>query len=145
MIEKYMKEALVEAKKAYKIGEIPIGCVIVRNEKIISKTHNLKEKKHSALCHAEILGIKKVSSKLKKWRLNDCEMYVTMQPCPMCASAIKQSRIRKIYYGVENPNNDISRQIFEISDNNEKVEVISGILETECKKIVKEFFENKRN
>lgn len=144
MIEKYMEEALKEANKAYKIGEIPIGCVIVRNNRIISKTHNLKEKKHSSLCHAEILGIKKVSKKLKRWRLYDCEMYVTMQPCPMCASAIKQSRIGKVYYGVKNENNKISKMIFDSNDNNEQVEVVSGILENECKKIVRKFFENKR-
>lgn len=144
MEEKYMKIALIEAQKAYNKKEIPIGCVIVKNNKIIARSHNLKEKKQSALCHAEILAIKKACKKLKNWRLIDCEMYVTMEPCPMCASAIKQSRISKIYYGVENENNKISKEILAKNDINEKVEIIPNILEKECKKIVQNFFEKKR-
>ena len=144
MNEKYMRIALEEANKAYELGEIPIGCVIVKNDKIISKAHNLKEKKHSSLCHAEIMAIKKANKKIKNWRLLDCEMYITMEPCPMCASAIKQSRIKKIYYGVENNNNEISKKILDTTDINEKIEVIPNILSEDCKKIVQNFFENKR-
>lgn len=144
MKEKYMNIALTEAKKAYRKNEIPVGCVIVKNNKIIAKAHNLKEIKHSSLYHAEIIAIKKANRRLKNWRLIGCEMYVTMEPCPMCASAIKQSRIEKIYYGVENNNNSISKQILNTADNNEKVEVISNVLNEKCKEIVQKFFENKR-
>ena len=144
MQEKYMELALKEAKKAYKKNEVPVGCIIVKNNKILAKTHNLKENKQSSLYHAELIAIKKVSKKLKKWRLVDCEIYVTMQPCPMCASAIKQSRIKKIYYGTENKNNSISNKILNENDINEKIDIIPGVLEDECKEIVQKFFENQR-
>ena len=144
MQEKYMKLALKEAQKAYKKNEIPIGCVIVKNNKIIAKSHNLKEHKHSALYHAELIAIKKATQKLKNWRLLDCNIYITMQPCPMCASAIKQSRIKKIYYGTENKNNVLSNNILEENDINEKIEVVPSILEKECREIVQKFFEKQR-
>lgn len=144
MQEKYMEIAIKQAEKAYKKNEVPVGCVIVKNNKILAKTHNLKENKHSALYHAELIAIKKVSKKLKNWRLIDCEMYITMQPCPMCASAIKQSRIKKIYYGTDNKNNNISNKILNENDINEKIEIIPYILEDKCKKIVQKFFEKQR-
>ena len=144
MQEKYMEIAMEEAEKAYKKNEVPVGCVIVKNNKILAKTHNLKENKHSALYHAELIAIKKVSKKLKNWRLIDCEMYITMQPCPMCASAIKQSRIKKIYYGTDNKNNNISNEILNRNDINEKIEIIPYILEDKCKEIVQKFFEKQR-
>lgn len=97
--ENFMNEALKEAKKAYKKEEIPVGAVIVKNGKIISKAHNLKETKKRTTSHAEIIAINKANKKLKNWRLNDCEMYVTLEPCPMCAGAIILSRIKKIYIG----------------------------------------------
>ena len=140
MQEKYMEIAMEEAEKAYKKNEVPVGCVIVKNNKILAKTHNLKENKHSALYHAELIAIKKVSKKLKNWRLIDCEMYITMQPCPMCASAIKQSRIKKIYYGTDNKNNNISNEILNENDINEKIEIIPYILEDKCKEIVRNIF-----
>lgn len=139
-----MKIALNEAKKSFKKGEIPIGCVIVCGNKVIAKAHNLKEHKHNCLFHAELIAINKVSKKLKRWRLNDCEIYVTMQPCPMCASAIKQSRINKLYYGVENNNNMISNLIFDSNDNNSSIIVEKSILEDECKSIVQNFFQSRR-
>lgn len=144
MNEKYMKIALKEAIKSYKKGEVPIGCVIVYKNKIIAKTHNLKEKKKNSLCHAELIAINKATKKIKNWRLDDCNIYVTMQPCPMCASAIKQSRISNVYYGVSNENNNLSNMIFEEKNNNKKVNVYDGILEKECKKIVQEFFNKQR-
>ena len=139
-----MKIALQEAYKAYKKGEIPIGCVIVKKNKIISKAHNLKEKKKCSLWHAELLAIKKAAKKLKNWRLVDCDIYITMQPCPMCASAIKQSRIKNVYYGIENSNNYISEKIFEENDINASVNVFSFVLGDKCKEIIDNFFENKR-
>lgn len=144
MQEKYMEIAIKQAEKAYKKNEVPVGCVIVKNNKILAKTHNLKENKHSALYHAELIAIKKVSKKLKNWRLIDCEMYITMQPCPMCASAIKQSRIKKIYYGTDNKNNNISNEILNENDINEKIEIVPYILEDKCKEIVQKFFEKQR-
>lgn len=144
MKEEYMKIALIEAKKAFEKGEIPIGCVIVKNNKIIAKTHNIKERKKCSLYHAELLAIKIASKKIKNWRLNECEMYITMEPCPMCSSAIKQSRIKKIYYGISNENNSISRKILQYNDINEKVEIESEILAEDCKQLVQKFFQNKR-
>ena len=93
----YMNIAFDEAKKAFKCDEVPIGAVLVKNDKIIAKSHNNKEKKSCCLCHAELNVIKKASKKFKNWRLDDCELYVTLDPCPMCASAIKQSRISTVY------------------------------------------------
>ena len=99
MEEKFMKEALKEAKKAYDKDEIPVGAVIVKDNKIIARAHNLKEGKNNAICHAEILAIQKACKKLDSWRLLDCEMYVTLEPCSMCAGALINSRIKKIYIG----------------------------------------------
>ena len=95
-----MKQALKEAEKAYRKGEVPIGAVIVKDGKIISRGYNLKETKKNTLKHAEIIAIEKASKKLDAWRLEECDIYVTMEPCPMCMGAIINSRIRKIYYGV---------------------------------------------
>ena len=99
--EKFMKIALQEAKKAYNKLEVPVGCVIVKNGEIIAKAHNLKETKYDTTKHAEILAIQKASKKLKSWRLIDCQMYVTLEPCSMCAGAIINSRIKKLYYGAK--------------------------------------------
>ena len=99
MKEKFMKEALKEAKKAYEKDEIPVGAVIVKDNKIIARAHNLKESKNNSICHAEILAIQKACKKLNSWRLLDCEMYVTLEPCSMCAGALINSRIKKVYIG----------------------------------------------
>ena len=99
MEEKFMKEALKEAKKAYKIGEIPIGAVVVKDNEIIARGHNQKEIKKDATKHAEIIAIQKASKIVQGWRLEDCEMYVTLEPCMMCTGAIIQSRIKKVYIG----------------------------------------------
>ena len=96
----FMSVAIREARKSYKIGDVPVGAVIVKNGVIIAKAHNIKEKKHNAIMHAEIIAIEKACKKLKRWRLNDCELYVTMEPCMMCTGAIVQSRIKKIYYSI---------------------------------------------
>ena len=92
MKEKYMKIALEEAKKSFDLNEVPVGCIIVKNDEIIAKAYNIKEKMNSVLYHAELIAINEASKKLNNWRLNDCEMYVTLQPCPMCSSAIKIGR-----------------------------------------------------
>ena len=107
MKEKYMLLAIKEAEKAYKISEVPVGCVIVKNNKVISKAHNLVEKKKNSTMHAEIIAIKKASKKIKNWRLLDCDMYITLEPCLMCKSAIELSRIRKVYYSTASDNDII--------------------------------------
>ena len=147
MHEKFMKEALIEAEKSLAFDEVPVGAVIVRNEKILARAHNLKNKSNSSLAHAEILAINKASKKIQNWRLNDCDIYVTLEPCPMCASAIKQSRIKNIYYGVESTNmnnHKIFEMICENKDNNSPVKYYSGLKKNECFILLSDFFTRKR-
>ena len=101
MDEYYMNLALIQAKKAQKNKEVPVGAIIVKNNKIISKAYNKKEKKKNSIYHAEIIAISKACKKKKNWRLNNCSIYSTLEPCPMCASAIEQSRIKQVIYGLE--------------------------------------------
>lgn len=145
MNDKYMNIAINEAKKAYLRDEIPVGCVIVYKGRIIAKSFNIKEKKKCAIYHAEIIAIKKACAKLKNWRLNECEMYVTMFPCPMCASAIKQSRISKVYYIVDNYNNSISKGIFCSNDLNKGVVVEKVNDNYNYIELVESFFQKNRN
>lgn len=144
--EKFMNEALKEAKKAYLKGEIPVGAVIVKEGKIISKAHNLKEKKQTAIAHAEILAIKKACKKLMEWRLTNCEMYVTLEPCTMCMGAIILSRMKKIYIGANDLKTGACGSFIDLSQYkyNHKVEVEKGILQIECENLVKDFFKNLR-
>ncbi len=145
--EKFMKKALQEAKKAYNKLEVPVGCIIVKNGEIIAKAHNLKETKYDTTKHAEILAIQKASKKLQSWRLIDCEMYVTLEPCPMCAGAIINSRIKKIYYGAKDEKTGAVGSVLNLLEDytfNHKVEVESGILENECQAILKNFFKELR-
>ncbi len=145
--EKFMKKALQEAKKAYNKLEVPVGCIIVKNGEIIAKAHNLKETKYDTTKHAEILAIQKASKKLQSWRLIDCEMYVTLEPCPMCAGAIINSRIKKIYYGAKDEKTGAIGSVLNLLEDykfNHKVEVESSILENECQAILKNFFKNLR-
>ena len=145
--EKFMNIAIKMAKKAEKRGEMPVGCVIVYKNKIISKGYNKKEKLKTALAHAEVIAIKKANKKLKNWRLNDCELYVTLEPCPMCASLIHQSRIKKIYFGCFNNNknnSDIIKKILVDKNSNNVVNISGPFLEDECTKILKNFFKKRR-
>lgn len=145
--EKFMKEALKEAKKAYKKMEIPIGAVIVKNGKIIAKAHNQKETKFDTTKHAEILAIQKASKKLDAWRLLDCEMYVTLEPCPMCAGAIINSRIKKVYFGTKDEKTGAvgsKLNLFNDFEFNHKVQFEDGILKNECEHILKTFFKELR-
>ena len=146
-MEKYMKIAINEAKKAYKKGDIPVGAVIVKNNKIISKSYNKKEKNNCPIDHAEILVIKKACKKLKTWHLDGCTLYVTMEPCLMCAGALIQSRIEKIVYGVENSKFGFVGSIdniFSKESINHKVKIEKNICEKEIKKMLKDFFKDKR-
>ena len=145
--ELYMKQALNEAQKAYKELEIPVGCVIVKDGKIIARAHNQKEKKKDTTKHAEILAIQKASKKLKAWRLEDCEMYVTLEPCSMCAGALIQSRIKKVYIGTMDEKTGSCGSVLNLLEDykfNHHVESETGILEEECKKILKDFFADLR-
>ena len=136
----YMKLALKEAKKAYELNEVPIGCIIVKEGKVISKSYNKKTLKNIATYHAEILAINKACKKLNSWYLNDCTMYTTVEPCLMCTGAIIQSRISKVAYGTKNESFGYLSKIKKT-----KIEIIPNILKEECQIILSSFFEKKRN
>ena len=147
MEEKYMKEALKEAKKAYEKLEIPVGAVIVKDGKIIARAHNQKETKFDTTKHAEILAIQKASKKLKSWRLLDCEMYVTLEPCSMCAGAIINKRNKKVYIGTMDEKTGAVGSVFNLFEDytfNHKVEFETGVLKEECENILKRFFKELR-
>jgi len=146
MEEKYINNAFLEAKKAYVKNEVPVGAIIVKEGKIISRAHNKKISTGCIFDHAEILAIKKAAKKLGDWRLNDCVMYVTLEPCPMCASAIQQSRIKKIYIGTTSNIDENKKVIFSILNNpkfNHNVE-ISYLNDEKCSSILTNFFDAKR-
>jgi tRNA(adenine34) deaminase len=147
MEEKFMKAALKEAKKAYDKLEVPVGAVIVKDRKIIARAHNLKETKYDTTKHAEILAIQKASKKLNSWRLIDCEMYVTLEPCSMCAGALINSRIKKVYIGASDQKTGAVGSVFNLLEDytfNHKVEYEKGVLQDECESILKEFFKELR-
>lgn len=139
MQEKFMKHALIEAKKAYEKLEIPVGAVIVKDGKIISRAHNLKETKKSAIAHAEILAIQKANKKLDNWRLLDCDIYVTLEPCQMCMGAIISSRIKNLYIGTLDPK---KQEPINIEEYKEKygVNIEVGIMQRHSEYILKDFF-----
>ncbi len=145
--ERFMNEALKEAKKAYKKLEIPVGAVIVKDGEIIARAHNVKEEKNDATKHAEILAIQKASKKLETWRLNDCEMYVTLEPCSMCAGAMIQARLKKVYIGTMDEKTGACGSVLNLPKDykfNHIVEIEYGILQPECEKILKDFFKELR-
>ena len=143
MEEKFMNEALKEARKAYEKLEIPVGAVIVKNGKIISRAHNLKETKQTATAHAEILAIQKANKKLNNWRLIDCDMYVTLEPCSMCMGAIVSSRIKNIYIGTLDQKKEEKIDIQKYKEEYE-LNIKYGICGAECESILKEFFKDLR-
>ena len=140
MEEKFMKIALKEAKKAYDKLEIPVGAIIVKDGKVIAKAHNLKETKLDTTKHAEILAIQKASKKLESWRLLDCEMYVTLEPCSMCAGAIINARISKLYIGALDEKTGAAGSVLNLFEDytfNHKVQVEKNIMKSECENILK--------
>lgn len=144
----YMGIALEEAKKAFKLGEVPIGAVIVYKDEIIAQGHNLKETLQDPTAHAEIVVIRKAAQKLGSWRLDDCTLYVTLEPCPMCAGAIVQSRIATLVYGATDLKAGAVESIVNLVQHkllNHQVNVYASIREDECKKILQDFFRTKRN
>lgn len=146
MDRKFMQEALLLAKEAAECGEVPVGAVIVKNGEIIAKGRNMREQKQNALSHAEIEAINNACKVLGSWRLDDCELYVTLEPCPMCAGAIINSRIRTLIFGAYDAKMGSIDSIVNLCDYpyNHKVEVYGGICEDECLKILKDFFEKLR-
>ena len=147
MQEKYMKLALKEARKAYDKNEIPVGAVIVKDDKVIAKAHNLKELKNDTTKHAEIIAIQKASKKLKSWRLINCQMYVNLEPCSMCAGAIINSRIKKVYIGAMDEKTGAVGSVLNLFEDykfNHKPEVEKGILKEDCESLLKQFFKELR-
>ena len=140
---KFMKEALKEAKKAYDKLEVPVGAVIVKDGKIIARAYNQKETKFDTTKHAEILAIQKASKKLNSWRLLDCEMYVTLEPCSMCAGALINARIKKVYIGTLDEKTGAAGSVLNLFEDytfNHKVEIEKGIMKEQCENLLKDFF-----
>lgn len=145
--EKYMKEAIRQAKKAYAIGEVPIGCVIVYEGKIIGRGYNRRTIDKNTLAHAELMAIRKASKKMDDWRLEDCTMYVTLEPCQMCSGAIVQSRMKKVVIGCMNPKAGCAGSILnllQVEAFNHQVEIEIGVLGEECSNLMKTFFKELR-
>ena len=145
--EKYMKEALKQAKKAYALGEVPIGCVIVHQGKIIGRGYNRRNTDKNTLSHAEITAIRKASKVIGDWRLEECTLYVTLEPCQMCAGAIVQARIDKVVIGSMNPKAGCAGSVLnllEIPSFNHQVEIQKGVLEEECSHMLSSFFKEMR-
>jgi len=145
--EKYMQYAIEEAHKAYTLLEVPIGAVIIKDSEVIARAYNLRETAKSPLAHAEILAIEEAAKKLGGWRLTGATMYVTLEPCPMCAGAIYQSRISTLVYGADDPKAGAVKSLYSILNDprlNHQVEVISGVLADESSKLLKKFFRELR-
>ncbi|MBR9945674.1 tRNA adenosine(34) deaminase TadA [Clostridiaceae bacterium Marseille-Q4145] len=145
--EKYMKEAIRQAKKAGKLDEVPIGCVIVRDGKIIARGYNRRNTEKSTLAHAEIQAIRKASKVVGDWRLEDCTMYITLEPCQMCAGAIVQARIPKVVIGSRNPKAGCAGSILDllhVPAFNHQVELEEGVLQEECSEMLTSFFRELR-
>ena len=143
----FMKEALKQAKKAASIGEVPIGCIIVSGDTIISRGYNQRNKKKTTLAHAELIAIDRASKKLGDWRLEGCTMYITLEPCQMCSGAIVQSRIDKIVIGAKNPKAGCAGSILnmlQMPEFNHQVEISEGILQDDCTRILQDFFRDLR-
>lgn len=140
--EKHMKRALRKAKEALALGEVPVGCVIVREGKVIATGRNMRETRRSAVAHAEINAINAACRKVGAWRLCDCELYVTLEPCPMCAGAIINARIKRVIWGAPDKKAGAFGSVADISefDLNHSVEVCPGVLESECAELISEFF-----
>lgn len=145
--EKYMYEAIKQARRAARLSEVPIGCVIVYDDKIIARAYNRRNTDKSTLAHAEIIAIKKAAKYIGDWRLEDCTMYVTLEPCPMCAGAIVQARIPRVVMGTMNAKAGCAGSVLNLLQTdgfNHKAEITKGVLADECKKMMQDFFKEVR-
>lgn len=146
-MDKFMKEALIEARKAYMLGEVPIGAVIVKDGRVIARGHNLTETSKDPTAHAEMIAIRAAAKALNGWRLPGCSLYVTVEPCSMCAGAMVWARIENLYIGAMDPKAGACGSVFNIAEEdrlNHRIHVERGILEDECSSIMKEFFRELR-
>lgn len=146
MDKEYMQEALLLAKEAADLGEVPVGAVVVRKGEIIGRGHNLRENKRSSVAHAEIIAIEQACETIGNWRLSDCTLYVTMEPCPMCAGAIVNSRIERVVFGCSDAAAGCCGSVinFNAYPFNHSFEICGGVCEAQCAELLKEFFEKKR-
>jgi tRNA(adenine34) deaminase len=145
---KFMEKAIVQAEHAYANGDVPIGCVIVYQDKVIARGYNKRNKNKTTLAHAELLAINQASKKLGDWRLEECTMYVTLEPCQMCAGAIVQARIPKVVIGCMNPKAGCAGSVinlFEMKQFNHQVETVYGVCQEKCSQMMKDFFKDLRN
>lgn len=145
--EKYMREALKQAKKAYLLGEVPIGCVIVYQDKIIGRGYNRRNTNKTTLAHAELTAINKASKNMGDWRLEDCTIYITLEPCQMCSGAIVQARIKRAVIGAMNPKAGCGGSILnllQMEEFNHQVEIRTGVLRKECRQVLQTFFKELR-
>ncbi|MBE7075170.1 MAG: nucleoside deaminase [Clostridiales bacterium] len=147
MNEKFMHKALKLAQKSFMLDEVPIGAVVVCDGKVISSAYNTRNKTQNAINHAEVLAISKACKKLKSWRLENCDIYVTLEPCPMCAGAILNARIKNLYFGAydKTSKNNLLHTIMQDERLNHKTNCIGGILQNECSQILTKFFKQKRD
>lgn len=145
--EQYMQLAIAEADKAQAIGEVPIGAVIVFENEVIAAGYNIRETSQTTLSHAELIAIQQANEKIGSWRLEDCTLYVTLEPCPMCAGAIVQSRIKRVVYGAIDPKAGCAGTLMNLLTEdrfNHQVDVVKGIMESECSSMLRDFFRNLR-
>ena len=145
--EEYMGLALVEARKAYELGEVPIGAVVVKDGEVIATAYNLRETGHDATAHAEVLAIRRACEKIGHWRLTGATLYVTIEPCPMCAGALVMSRVDRLVYGAADYKAGAGESLFNITNHsglNHRIEVRAGVREEECRNLMKDFFRERR-
>ena len=145
--QKFMLAALKEAEKSVALDEVPVGAIIVKNNKIVARGHNLREKSHDPTAHAEIVAIRKACKKFDSWRLEGCTMYVTVEPCAMCAGTLLWTRIDRIVFGCKDPKGGAlgsSFELFKVKNINHHPEITGGVLEEECARLMKDFFKKKR-
>ncbi|MGI6554440.1 MAG: tRNA adenosine(34) deaminase TadA [Bacillota bacterium] len=143
----FMREALAEAAKARAKGEVPIGAVLVKDGEVIGSGHNLKETLQDPTAHAEIIAIREAAGKIRSWRLDDADLYVTIEPCPMCMGAMLQARVRRVIFGAFEPKAGAAGSTVDLSvirQFNHRIEVIDGVLEDECRRLMQEFFQRRR-
>ncbi|MFW6022620.1 MAG: tRNA adenosine(34) deaminase TadA [Halanaerobiaceae bacterium] len=142
--EEYMKIAILEAEKALEIEEVPIGAIVVYGDKVIGRGYNLKERNYDPTAHAEIIALQDAARNMHSWRLDDCSLYVTIEPCPMCAGAIVQARIKKLVFGAYDLKAGATGSLYNITDdsrlNHQVTQISGGILEEECRSLMKNFF-----